>query len=492
MRNRFSSSFAFVAASAAFILSTSSARAQQPVTGATPSAGWLRDSRVSQGGGIPAGDLELHPGFGGEIGYDSNWFYRTFRPGFVNSNPTDAAILRLTPSFSVNTRQGPPAAGQGAPTTAGTGQTPFYFGGGASLTYMEFFGNDEIRKQRNVSGGIQAGAQFNRGRPVGFDISAAYARLIQPTAVGNPDLSFNRSDITAGAGVTVVPGGGTLDMRAGYQLYAALFEDSIGVPYTNITHEISFRDRWRFRPRTALFSDTTLRFISYPNADRATNYLNDSTPLRTRFGLTGLLTDRFGALLAAGYGATFFKKPEEVSSPQYDSVNAQAEVTWYLSQNPGASEPGQVTLLLSTITIGYIRDFQTSLLANYYTSNKGYAGLNWFLGPRAVIQLGGSFQDLEYPQPFVNSAAGPVPVNGVGAFTNYRLQGYFFAEYRLLDTVGINTTISYDQMISDTALPESAAPAGTVPGPGGAAGGTGFYDLAYRRFQAFLGARWFL
>jgi len=488
MRNRFASPLAFAAVSA-ILFAASSASAQSAVTGSSPNPGWLRDTRVANGRGIPVGDLELHPGFGGEIGYDSNWFLRTFRPGFVNSNPTDAAILRLTPSIGLNTKQGTAAgANGGAPQ-----QSPFYFGVGASATYMEFFGNDEIRKQRNVSGGIQANAQFNRGRPIGFDLLAAYSRLVQPNAVGNPDQSFNRSDLTAGGGVTVTPGGGTLDMRAGYQFYGALFEDSIAVPYTNVTHELSFRDRWRFRPRTALFSDTTLRFVNYPNGDRATNYLNDSTPLRTRFGLTGLLTDRFGALLAAGYGATFFKDPASAASPQYDSINAQAEVTWYVSQNPGASEPGQVTLLLSTISLGFVRDFQNSLLSNFYTSNKGYAAINYFIGPKVVLQLTGSFQDLEYPAPFTRAApnAPPTPVPGVGDFTNYRAQASFFAEYRLLDSFGINTTISYDQMISDTSLPEGAVagPAGAPPPPGGAGGR---FDLAYRRFQAFLGARWFL
>jgi hypothetical protein len=490
MRNRFASPFVHVVVTAAALFASSSASAQQAVTGAGPNPQWLRDSRVANGGGIAAGDLELHPGFGGEIGYDSNYFLRTFHTGnVINGDPNapvrDAAILRLTPSFSVNTRNSSPNVAANG-TTSGA---PFYFGAGASATYMEFFGADEIRKQRNVSGGINATAQFNRGRPIGFDLLAGYARLIQPTVLGNPDLSFNRSDITAGGGVTFVPGGGTLDMRAGYQFYGALFEDSIGVPYSNLTHEISFRDRWRFRPRTALFSDTTLRFINYPNADRAVNYLNDSTPVRTRFGLTGLITDRFGALAAVGYGATFFQNPASVASTQYDSVNAQAEVTWYLSQNPGASEPGQVTLLLSTITLGFTRDFQNSLLANFYTSNKGYAAINYFLGPKAVIQLAGSFQDLEYPQPYTNpgNGAAPVPIPGIGPFTNYRIQGSFFAEYRLVETVGINATVLYDQMLSDTQLPENAVVAGGGPAPAGTV-----YDLAYRRFQAFLGARWFL
>lgn len=475
---------------AAMLLASQTASAQ-----AVPGPQWLSDRRVGNGPGIQAGDLELHPGIGGEIGYDSNWFLRTSNTGgpgrlLINGSngglqpdnpPRDAAILRVTPSFYLNTRNKEGVA---------TSQSPVFISGGVGATYMEFFGVEEIRRQRNVSGNANVRLDINRGRPVGFDVFAGYSRLIQPAVVADPNLSFNRSDVTAGAGITAIPGGGTLDMRLGYQAYLALFEESQGVPYTNITHEFSFRDRWRFRPRTALFHDTTLRFVTYPNADRAVQYLNDSTPVRTRFGMTGLLTDRFGALAAVGYGATFFRDPAAVSSTQYDSINAQAEVTWYLSQNPGTNEPGQVTLLLSTINLGYLRDFQNSLLGNFFESNKGYLRFNYFAGPKAVIQLGGDVESLSYPQPFINTGAGaPVAALGpngapVGDFTNIRLGAMLFGEYRIVDTVGLNATLNYDHMFSDTLIPAGTS----VPG----SPNNQFFDLSWQRFRGFVGARWFL
>jgi hypothetical protein len=71
-----------------------------------------------------------------------------------------------------------------------------------------------------------------------------------------------------------------------------------------------------------------------------------------------------------------------------------------------------------------------------------------------------------------------------GGFTNWRVGGEFFAEYRFSQVFGINTTIDYVQEISDTQLPAGQA-------PGAAPGTLGVYDLNYRRFQAFLGARYF-
>lgn len=446
--------------------------------------GWLADRRFTEGPGIRTGDLELHPGIGGEVGYDSNWFLRshTEGPNIVNGPPAlpprDAAIFRITPSFYVTT------LGQQRLTDGGTASVMprvISFRGGASATGRFFIG-EEMSRQHNVGIASDARLDINQGRPIGAGIFAAYNRLIQPQVLADPNLSFNRSDLRGGGELVFIPGGGTLDLRGGYQIMAALFEESNGVPYSSITHEISAKNRWRFRPRTALFSETSLRFINYPYAERASNYLNDSTPLRTRFGLTGLVTDRIGTLIAAGYGATFFQNPEAPSSRQYDSVNAQVEGTYYLSQGGGADEPGKATLLLSTVSLGFLRDFQTSLLANYYNTNKIYGRLEYWFGGRVVLRFDAFGDLLEYPPAFYNAGAGVPPVQVTGDFTNIRVGGGFFAEYRFTSSFGINTTIDYVQQFSDTQLPSGVVPGTTTPG---------VYDLNYRRFQAFLGARYF-
>jgi hypothetical protein len=133
-----------------------------------------------------------------------------------------------------------------------------------------------------------------------------------------------------------------------------------------------------------------------------------------------------------------------------------------------------------------------SLLTNYYSSNKGYAKVVYFFGGRTLLQLEGYFEVLGFPKPFYNGgAAGPQEIrdqqnNVINDFTNYRVGGAFFAEHRLSDIFGLNLTVNYDEMISDQAIPAGgAAPA--APGNPNA----NFYDLAWRRFQAFAGARLF-
>jgi hypothetical protein len=450
-------------------------------TGTASAQGWLADRRYAEGEGIRTGDLELHPGIGGEVGYDSNWFLRSHTQGanVVNGPPNtpvrDAAVFRITPSFYVSTL-GPQRIENGG---VGPPQQRFItFRGGVSATGRFFIG-EEMGRQHNVGINSDARVDFNQGRPIGFGVFGGYNRLIQPQVLSDPNLSFNRNDLRVGGEIIAIPGGGTLDIRGAYQVMAALFEESNGVPYSSLTHEIAVKNRWRFRPRTALFSDTGIRFINYPNAQRAQNYLNDSTPLRTRFGLTGLISDRFGALLAVGYGATFFKNPAAVSSPQYDSINAQAEGTFYLGQGAGADEPGKATLLLSTVSLGFVRDFQTSLLANFYNSNKVYGRLEYWFGGKTVIRLDAFGEQLNYPPVFLNAAG--TPTVATGEFTNYRVGGGIFAEYRFTSRFGVNTTIDYVQQLSETQIPTA----------GGAVGAPNVFDLNYRRFQAFLGARYF-
>src|SRR5581483_984118 len=130
--------------------------------------------------------------------------------------------------------------------------------------------------------------------------------------------------------------------------------------------------RWRFRPRTALLYDATFRFINYTNSAAALqDGLVNSTPVRARLGINGLITDRFALLGMVGWGASFYDKTLP-SQPQYDSVIGQAELKWFLSASPGLQQSSDVGLALSSIAVGYTRDFQNSYLGGYYGSDRGY------------------------------------------------------------------------------------------------------------------------
>jgi hypothetical protein len=485
------------------LLVSRAASAQEQYVPQADTPHWLKDRRYNEGAGVRAGDLELHPGIAGEFGYDSNWFLRTDKQGFdngpPNAPPVPALEFRLTPSLYLSTlgpqrREGDLVA-----------QPPdVAFRAGVNATYREFIGlsNDpavvqptcatmgtcdqnDISRQRNLSGSADARIDIAPQRPLGAALFANYGRIVQPNAgTADPNLSYVRDDVRVGGEFNVQPGGGTLDWHFGYQFYTTVFESSGGQPFNNITHEAYTRGRWKFRPRTALIYDATLRFLSYGNSDQAAAQgLTNSTPVRTRIGLNGLITDRFAALALIGWGASFYDTSTLSSVPQYDSVIGQAEVKWYLTASPGVAAASELTLALSTVTLGYVRDFQNSYLGNFYGSDRGYLKFDYFFGGRALVSFTGGLGAVEYPKMYWISTGGLRS----DAFTDLRADSTLFSEYRLADSFGINATLRYTANFSSHAVPDNLI-AGSCAG----GAGPGCFDLSWNRFEAFLGARWFL
>ena len=107
---------------------------------------WLKDRRFSEGAGYRTGDFELHPGIGGEVGYDSNWYMRTSKAGYANSNPVDAGVFRVTPSFVITSLGAQRREGQDAPAPP-----PVSLRASVSGTYREFVGGNNVSDQRNLS-----------------------------------------------------------------------------------------------------------------------------------------------------------------------------------------------------------------------------------------------------------------------------------------------------------------------------------------------------
>ena len=442
---------------------------------------WLKDRQANQGAGIQAGDnLELHPSIGAEVGYDSNYFLRSTKdgPNIINAAPTNpvegTGMLRVTPALSISTVR--PLVG-GSDVTQEPPKVTFT--GGLSATYREFLFNSDLTSQRNISAQADAAAQILPGRPVGLILNGGFSRVIQPTVLGDPNLSFNRDDVTAAAALVLQPGSGTLDWRFGYQFLGSYFEDQTGATLNNVTHEVLTKGRWKWRPRTALIYDATMRFINYADATNVTG-LRNSTPVRARLGLTGLVSSNLSLLALAGYGASFFDTTGSATVQQYDSVIGQVEAKYYLTAPPGG-DPAAMSLTLSSVAIGYLRDFENSYLGDFYGTDKVYAKISWFFAGRVQLSLTGSVSTIEYPTLFnldnsVNHAA----------FTDVRADTTLFGEYRLTSNFGINATVGYAQNFSSTQL--------TTPPPAGAPPGTPptVYDMSWQRVQAFLGVRWFM
>ncbi|HEY4011726.1 MAG TPA: hypothetical protein VGM06_00190 [Polyangiaceae bacterium] len=479
------------------LLASPGASAQSETPGQPDSPQWLKDRKFSEGIGVRTGDLELHPGIAGEIGYDSNFLLRTDRSicgttQCANGPPVAPVIssleFRVTPSLTMSTLTARRVGDQVAvePDVA--------FRASINATYRAFVGlqnqgtgaNDITQENnaQNISGAADARLDIMPGRPVTAGLFASYGHVVQPNvATIDPNLAFNRDDFGVGIDLGLQPSSGTLDWHFGYQLAGVVFEQSSAVGFDDLTSEISTRGRWKFRPRTALVYDATLRFITYFNDQQAAlQSLQNSTPVRTRIGLNGLITDRFAALALIGWGASFFDTSALPQTPQYDSVIAQAEFKWFIAASPGiANAFSDVSLALSSIAVGYSRDFQNSFLGNYYGSDRGYLKFAYLFADRILFNLEGGVGAIEYPNMYWLP---PVPLNQAlrhAAFTDVRVDGTLFAEYRLGPTFGLNATLRYTSNISQTHDLLAQPPAQ----------GVSYFDMSWNRFEAFLGGRLF-
>jgi hypothetical protein len=425
---------------------------------------WLKDRRYTEGMGIRAGDLELHPGVAGEFGYDSNFFLRSDK-----EQPIDAYRLRITPSFGLSN-----VGGERRDAEGGGGEPPKVgFNARVAATYNYPFAaqskySDQFSKQRALGVLSDLRLDILPSRPWGGDVFADFARMVQPST--NPDDNLDRLSTRAGAGIRWSPGGGMFDWRFGYQYSLTYFEDAQFQTLNNHENQINTSGRWRFFPKTALLYSASLGFVRY---DKAASTMLESNPVRTRVGLNGLLTPTVSLLAMVGWGSSFYQGA--ANAQQFDSVIGQAEIKWYFSPTP-SSNPGAASGTLSAATLGYVRDFTNSYLGDYYGNDRGYLTLSHLFGNQFLLVAGGGVAAHRYPTVWYNGRTQSHP-----PFTSLYADASLFGEYRMTSSFGINATVRYSSNITGAYLQI----------PNGAGALTLDY-LEWKRVEAFLGVRWFM
>jgi hypothetical protein len=432
---------------------------------------WTSDTRYAEGIGIRAGNLELHPSLGGEFGYDSNFFQRS---GNTNGgqSPQEEVIdiwrLRITPSFSVSSLSGARAAGSPPPT--------LHFSAAAHLAYNQIIAvdseNDEANGARFGIGADMKLALFPK-RPVGIDLFAAYVRAFEPTNDPDEDRDWTRDTVRAGGDLIWRPGGGLFEWSAGYNVMFNWFEAQPFQLYNNVQNQIRTRGRWRFLPRTALLYEGSYTFLSYTNPTSQ----NDGDSINSRIGIRGLVTNRLALLGLVGWAASFYENTDVngqvFQARQYDSVVGQAEARWFLQSAP-SEESLTAPVGLSSIALGYTRQFSNSYYGSFYQRDRGYGQFGLFLGGAVVGSLEAGVSRIAYPEVTLSTQQ-------VESFSQLRFDARLFAEYRFIDTVGVNTTLRYD-LCDSPAVPVSSTPGGVQQTD----------DLSFTRWQAYIGLRWFM
>lgn len=425
---------------------------------------WIKNRKYAEGMGYRLGDLEVHPGLAGEFGYDSNMFLRA-----DDERVVDVYRIRITPSLSLSTL-GPQRRGEGPPPK-------IEFSAGVAGTYNEYIdagdSGEDVSDFRNIGANADANLTVNPQGPVGGRLYGNLVRTVQPSNLSDTTAAYNRIHLRGGTELMWLPGGGLFDWRLGYEYNGVLFEEDRFESLNNTKHTLQTRGRWRFLPRTALMFDASHSFVRYSDPG-GSNYLLDSDPIRARIGLNGLLTNHLALLAMAGWGATFHREGS-VPVENYDGPIGQAQLTFYPTSSPGMMDsPREASLTLSTVALGYVRDFQNSYYGGYYTRDRGYLTASYFFAGRFLLVGEGGIARVHFPTLYFTDGT---PRSG--EFNETRYDASLFGEYRVLESVGVNASVGYVKNDS-VVLPASATDPNAVD------------DLSYDRVQAFVGARWFM
>jgi len=398
---------------------------------------WLQDRKDSEGPGIRLGDsLIFHPGGGVEGGYDTNALRKS-------DELLDAGRLRATLYLDLATRSDKRRAEDEGEEVALPKLT---FRLSAAGYYDIYFGKEQSIKDLNKDG---IGADFRLNlvalpeRPFSFLADATYILSNDPSEAGSDALL--RHSIRPGIGFRIRPGGGTLSFELGYRFDYGAFADTIMAARNNkMTNNLRFITSWKVFPKTAIMSKVTFSPVLYTGSEQINN---DSRPLRATFGLQGLITDRFGLSLFAGYGTSLYKLGDD-----FDSVIASGELMFFITP-------------FSNIRIGGKRDFVDSYYANFYTNNGGYISYQQMFGGVFLATLKGELYHRAY-----SSMAGNV-MEGWDASTDNRkdlwAESTLMLEFRVTDWLSFHASAEYQGDITDfefvpnadNALPEATSDA---------------------------------
>lgn len=389
---------------------------------------WLDDRARTEGPGFRLGDLELHPGLGVEVGWDSNLYYADDDAALP---PVDTGILRATAHLMVSTRgqqrreEGEAGGGEGAPTP----QPTIAFRGGLSGSFYYFFADED---RTNMELDASLALTILPGRTFSIGLYEDFGRSIRPfTENSAMRASFARIQNTAGVDLNFATTGEVLKITAGYRFGLDFFEAAEFQYGNNFRHTISLAETFRFLPQTAIIHDTAFVVGDYWDTARpAPTTVNDGFLIRSRIGLNGAFTSNFSVLAMAGYAAGFFDSPAGAAYDQeYESLVAQLEARWQI-------------IPAARLVFGYNRDFQPSFVGNFYRVDRGYANFQTTIGGSFLLGIEASFGGYEFGA--VVLADGRIVPR-----QDLRFIGTLFAEYRFTEWLGVNGTVRYTGAFTD-------------------------------------------
>jgi hypothetical protein len=316
----------------------------------------------------------LHMGVGAEGGFDNNVFYN-------DTQKASAGVLRVTPFLELT-------------NTGRSGQAPsgLFFDARAALTYREYFSNDEdIKRLRAFMPLVNAVLEHNSRGTLVLAVTENYVRLEDAPysrGTGPGTEVIVRDNNVASAQLRWAPGGGRLQGVLRYTNTWDRFDTPSLQGASSLGHEGMLDVSWRWLPKTALFFQARQGYIYYYNDDTTGGLTGtpgrkpSSYPLRLLLGIRGLVTEKTAVTLQAGYHNSFYSSGPNTSG-LLGSITVGAELTVTPTFN-------------SRIIVGYRRDFQNSVIGNFYYNDSVYASAAHQTTFRLNSQLFGRYEHRKF------------------------------------------------------------------------------------------------
>ena len=388
--------------------STVFAQAQYVAQGDTPQ--WLKDRRYNEGIGIREGDVEL-----ASRGRRRSWLrlelvlslgqerVRQQRPGHPAHSGARLPHHALVLPFDAE----PPAAR----------------GHGPGRTAAHQVSDGRQRNVPRVHRGLQqprgiptpeqhlAAAKHRRSadarldiapeRPLGAALYANYARIIMPTSVASdPNLSFNRDDVGAGAEIVTQPG--WRHARLALRLHIPRHDlRAGGGPALRQHHPRALHTRPLEVPAphgAGLRRLVPLHQLHERGRALAQEGLVNSTPVsrahRAQWAHHRLLCL---AGLSVGWGASFYQNTISTYNRSTTASSGRPSSSGSCSASPAQPVGRTSAWPFRPSPLAIIATFKTASSATTTVMDRGYLRFNYFFAGRALLTLEGGAGAIEYP-----------------------------------------------------------------------------------------------
>lgn len=418
----------------------------------------------------PDDDWHWQPGFALETGYDSNYLQKNqevaggsspaawhFRPSlhlslrrFDPKVTSSHSLMRVRPVQEANL------------SLVGMLLTSVQAGGRALVPYSDV--------------GIAADFKnrFGEGGPFGGAIAAKYQRVIEPSIEPERIFSFGENLLGLSAEALMRPGKGGLELGIAYRLDLTYNESAYLRFYDRVRHAAVVKESWLFLPETALVHETEISNLTFVGDQRA---LNDSTQIRSRMGLVGVITQRTSLEALAGIAESYYGN-EHGQTRNYSAPVGHVKFEWFLGPIAPKAYSTQ-DLVRPSFSLAYDNDFRDNLTSDYYRQNRGVAELSLGLERRWLLALHAGINRIAYSRPRVFNWQ-EATVAEFDRYKETRIDLATALEYRVMPQLRFSLSLRYDRNLSHQQLPMEPS----VPG--------WLQSLAFTRARIYAGAIWTL